>query len=129
MINNYSELLDYIKYFNNENNEFYKIYEGKEINGVFQLGCIVYSDKVSELIKKSWEIEFHFKGDYSDWFDNKRANAEEIIQIISSSDLEGLRKIFTFFIRKERFCEGTLSYAIDNKIIINILWRLKELLL
>jgi hypothetical protein len=128
MVNNYSALLDYIEYFNDETNKFYIIHEGKEINGVFYIGGIAYSDKVSELMKKSYEIEFTYIGDYSDWFDSKRSSAEEIIQIISSSNLERLRKIFTFFIRKERFCEGTLAHAIDNKIIINILFRLKELL-
>jgi hypothetical protein len=128
MVNNYSALLDYIEYFNDETNKFYTIHEGKEINGVFYIGGSAYSDKVNELIKKSYEIEFIYIGDYSDWFDSKRSSADEIIQIISSSNLEMLRKIFTFFIRKERFCEGTLVSAIDNKIIINILFRLKELL-
>lgn len=128
MINNYSVLLNYIQFFEDESNEFYKIHRGKEINGVFYIGGIQYSDKVRELMKISGEIEFLFKGNYSDWLDGKRKTPEEVIQIIDLSDLEKLRKIFTFYIRRERFCEGLISRAIDNKIIVNILLRLKELL-
>lgn len=128
MLNDYSTILNYIDFFKDSSNEFYKWHKGKEVNGVLHIGYIEYSEKVREFMKKSEDTEFLFRGNYSDWLDGKRKTPEEIIHIIKSSDLEKLRKIFTFYLRGERFCDGMLSKAIDNKIILNILLRLKELL-
>jgi len=57
MINNYSVLLDYIEYFNGENNEFYKIYEGKETN---EENMLSIDDIIGRLREEFYEIYPYF---------------------------------------------------------------------
>jgi hypothetical protein len=47
---------------------------------------------------------------------------------IDEADFELLRAILTHSVRGERFCDGFWERMIEEKIFLNILYRLREIL-
>jgi len=124
----YLPLLDYISYFSNEENEFYKVFPWKKENNVIKVGGFLYSTTTKEFMKKVTETGFIFIGDYKDWTEGISYDIDTIKNIIALSDIERLRKILTYYIRHERFHDGIFASAIKDGIILNILMRLKDIL-
>jgi hypothetical protein len=121
----YQTLLSYIEYFTEPSNNFFKWSEfKKDEDGVIALPYCSYSERVLEFQKAVYDTGFVFKGNYAQGVTEK----ENPLEFIENCDLETLRKLLTFFIRRERFCEGMLASAIKNGFILKILERLKELL-
>ena len=66
-MNEYRKLLDYISYFADPSNQFFKWTESKQNpNGSFTFPYGTYSEKVNEFRKAVYETGFVFKGNYSE---------------------------------------------------------------
>jgi len=48
---------------------------------------------------------------------------------IDDADLELIKAIITGYVRQERFCDGLWASAVEDKVFLKILQRLKQLLL
>lgn len=128
MLKRYSSLLSYIEYFKSSDNSFFKKHLGQNKDGVIELGYVEYSDEVLKFIDMIYGTGFIFNGDYLDWRTKDFYSVEDIKQVIkNSNNIDTLRKILTYYIRGDRFCEGMIAGSIENKIFLDILLRVKEL--
>jgi hypothetical protein len=126
MFENCSALLSYAGYFKVKGNSFYKYHGGSDGEGNISHCSIEYSREVLNFIKEIYSSGFIYKGDYTDW-KKKGDTPGEILSVIDSADFNTLKKILTFYIRGERFCDGLMASAIDNGIILRCLERLEKL--
>ena len=53
----------------------------------------------------------------------------QMINSIDAADFELIKAIITWYIRKERFCDWLWAEAVENKVFLKILERLRGLLL
>lgn len=112
---NYIKLLDYIPYFENEDVEFCK----------WDSGYPNYDDKLEEFIKSIYDSDL-LKGDYLEYL-NEKVKDKNISASIPSADWELLKSSLTYFVRQERFCDGTWAMAAKDQVFLRILYRLREL--
>ena len=125
MVENYEKLLGYISYFEN-NTEFFVVDEGKERNdNVIEMPFYVYEEEFINFIDEFYESNLN-EQNYLKIIEPYLDKRLDLNELIKSSDLELLRTIFTFCVRKDRFCEGFWAEAIKNMTFLNILYRLKE---
>lgn len=118
------EMHRFIKYFKDDQEEFYKWIEPKNREDGWGMGYYDYSEGVNEFITAFYEADLGDK----DYIKNLENHNQPYGEIIENADAELLKSILTFYVRGERFCEGTWAGAIDEKIFLNILIRLNELL-
>ncbi len=64
--------------------------------------------------------------DWTEWQDTAKEYVENP-EKIESADVETIQKLFTTHIRKERFCEGHLAAMFENRHVMALLRRLKEI--
>ena len=123
---NYYDLFKFIPYFENKENIFYKHISAKEKeDGSFIMGWIQYSEKTNKFIKKFYESDL-VEYDYLEVLE-KFERIENIESRIEMESLENIRALLTFYIRRERFGEGHIADAIDDGVILRILYRIEEL--
>jgi hypothetical protein len=114
------KILSYIPYFEDKNIEFCT-YVTPELGA---LGYYQYDKKLTEFINELYKTDL-LVGDYLQRLEE--VESEDFKLIIPSANLELLKAILTFFVRAERFSEGTWRTAAYNKIFLDILIRFKEL--
>jgi hypothetical protein len=57
------------------------------------------------------------------------SNNNELIKMIDDiNDIDTVRALLTYYVRAERFCDGSWAVAAENKVFLKILIKLKELL-
>lgn len=126
------KLLGYINYFEN-NAKFYDVYEGKNRDDkVIEIPFYNYKQKFMSFIEEFYEsnlVDQDYLEKIQPYIDKRPDfSFSDLNELINSSDYNLLRTIFTLCVRKERFCEGFWVEAIENRIFLNILYRLKEVL-
>ncbi|WP_375790309.1 DUF6508 domain-containing protein [Paenibacillus agricola] len=58
----------------------------------------------------------------------KIGSVSEIVHGINDvEDTDTLRALLTYFVRQERFCDGLWAKAVEDKIFLQILLKLREL--
>ena len=120
-----NEILDYISYFDNEKNVYCtwksSTWESEEL---MTMGYPIYDRKLTEFISEVYKSNL-LATNYTDYLDGDLSQLT--VEKIKGADIEELKAILTYYIRAERFCEGTWADAAENKIFLHILYRLKEL--
>jgi hypothetical protein len=119
-LTNFKKILSYIPYFEDENIEFCTYVTPEQ----GALGYYQYDKKLTEFIDELYRTDL-LVGDYLERLEE--VETEDFKLIIPSANLELLKAILTFFVRAERFSEGTWRTAAYNKIFLDILIRFKEL--
>lgn len=123
----YENLLEYINYFKNSNNQFYKIPETKKSpDGAILMQGPRYDDEFEEFTKLVYQSDL-MKRDYLDCIEKRCKGEREINKFIDDADIELLSAILTCVMRQERFCDGAWAGAIKDGTFLKILSRLKEL--
>ena len=118
-------ILQYISYFE-KNNNFGEWKGGnKNKDGTISLPYFEYSDEVYQFIKLLYKTDFIVKFNWSKWDEGKKIINDK--DLISQANLLTLRMLMTVIIRMDRFFEGSLLDRIKNGTILNILYRLKVL--
>ena len=84
-----------------------------------------YDDRFLEFIDEVYQSDL-MNVDYFTVLSEK-ANGSNYYPLIPTADQELLTAILTFFVRGEKFCDGTWASAIKQKEFLSILKRLKEL--
>ncbi|MDD2228750.1 MAG: DUF6508 domain-containing protein [Candidatus Cloacimonetes bacterium] len=115
----YDQILEYIGYFELENNEY-----GKEVFTPNTMGCWVYENKLESFMRCISESDL-MRVDYLTLMDI--SNFVQIIEEIESADFELLKAMFTYFNRQERFQEGLWAEAAERGILLRLLKRLKAI--
>lgn len=121
------DLIKYIDYFRSEDIEFCK-WESpeKQDDGVIVMGYPVYDEGVDRFTHDFYDSDL-VDGNYSETLERYNAEALKLAELIETADIDLLKAILTFYIRGERFCDGTWADAIENKVFLRVLLRLEEL--
>lgn len=115
-------LLEYLPYFQDQNNQFYEI-----ISKPHQLSSAIYSSRVMEFYEDLYQenmIQMSFN--WPMWRE-KRYKYLNNPRFLSNADITIVQKLFTSIIRADRFCDGLLEDMIDRGIILNLLLRLQDI--
>ncbi|MCR6850487.1 DUF6508 domain-containing protein [Bacillus sp. IBL03825] len=117
-----NRILLYKNYFEDSSNIFYKTYIAS--NG---LSSFHYSNEVLQFQKDLKEHKFLLNVDFVR-ISNKSQFAKYIKypNLITNASFETLRKLLTYHICREEWCEGHLANMIDRRQIVKILFRLKD---
>jgi len=117
-IKNIDIILEYLPYFKNTKNSFYKV--DKKLS----LDPFTYSVRVYSFIKDLYENNFIIRFNHSCWQEEALKYFNDP-KLLDSANLLILRKLLTLHVRKDRFCAGHFAHMIDTGHILNILKRLK----
>ncbi|MCZ8537100.1 DUF6508 domain-containing protein [Paenisporosarcina quisquiliarum] len=125
--NNYENLFGYIKYFENDNLEFYKWQSTKREDGVITMSYPVYDKKLREFIQDVYDSGIMLN-DYQSLVSSDISTGDDAIILINNTDnSEKLRALLTYFVRQERFSEGSWAEAANKRIFLSILLKLKSM--
>ena len=122
-MNTIEKIKDYIEYFKNKNNIFYRYIKGAEKDSVIYMGSIDYSPKVNEFINFFYNSDL-VDYDYATNIEKCCIDCKKIHELIYDADMSLLKSILTYYIRQERFCDGIIAMAIDNNVFENILEKI-----
>lgn len=127
LVNNYEKLFGYLKYFENDNVEFYKWQSSKREDGVITMSYPVYDKKLREFIQDVYDSGI-LLNDYQSLISSEISTGDDAIILINNTDNpEKLRALLTYFVRQERFSEGSWAEAANKRIFLSILLKLKSM--
>lgn len=118
---NITEVLKYLPYFEAKYKKFYT----KDTRNV--LDPYIYADEVNAFVKTLYGEGFILNFPWHEWQDE----AQKYIKhpnLINSASITIVQKLFTTYVRKERFNAGILAEMIDNGQILALLKRLRVIL-
>lgn len=127
---NADKLLSYIPYFETASKSEVCTWSpaGKRDDGIISLPHVSYDHELSKFVKDFYESDL-IAHDYLNIINRDQVEKEGIDKYIADADLELLKAILTYYIRGERFCEGLWIGAVEDKIFLKILYRLREIIL
>jgi ADP-ribosyl-[dinitrogen reductase] hydrolase len=126
------KLCSYIPYFETATKESVCKWVGGEKLGEkhFTMAHPEYEDTLKEFVQEVYKTSIMVYGDYDEIIHSYGIDSEEqMIKSIEVADFELVKAIITRFIRKERFCDGAWGSAVEDKVFLKILQRLRKLFL
>lgn len=122
-------LLSYIPYFENARKKEVSTWSHaeKRDGNIMSLPHVNYDQELSRFVKDFYDTDL-IAHDYLNIINNDQVDKEGIDKYIADADLELLKAILTYYIRGERFCEGLWIGAVEEKIFLKILYRLRDIL-
>lgn len=121
------QILKYIDYFSNDKIEFCKwVNPERQEDGTIATGYPVYDEGVRKFIDDIYKSDL-IDGKYLDNLKKYDIEALTPEGLIETADIGLLKSILTYYVRQERFCIGAWAEAINKKIFLKVLVRLKEL--
>ena len=122
------KLCSYIPYFETATKESVCHWEGGEKleEKQFTMPHPVYDDTLKEFIQKVYKTNI-MCDNYLEIISNRGLqNEEEMICAIDDADFELTKAILTGYIRQERFCDGLWASAVEDKVFLKVLQRLRQ---
>jgi ADP-ribosyl-[dinitrogen reductase] hydrolase len=126
------KLCSYIPYFETATKESVCKWGGGEKLGEkhFTMAYPEYEDTLQEFVQEVYKTSIMVYSDYDEIIHSYGIDSEEqMIKSIDAADFELIKAIITRYIRKERFCDGSWAAAVEDKVFLKILQRLRKLLL
>ena len=100
------------------------IFYGELEDGSIPMPYCDYSPAVIEFVTVLEETGFLICFDWCSW---EQSSELDDIERIKTADIETLRKLLTYYVRCDRYCEGHLAVVFETGCIKAILNRLKAL--
>jgi ADP-ribosylglycohydrolase len=125
------KLCAYIPYFETATKESVYHWGGGEKLGEkqFTMPYPVYDENLKEFIQDIYNTSI-MCDNYPEVIHNRGLdNEEDMKNSIDDADLELIKAILTGYVRQERFCDGLWATAVEDKVFLKILQRLRQLLL
>ena len=98
-------------------------------NGVIIMPHIAYGEVAREFEKAAYEHGWVYSFDYITWAQSAEGKRlREDPSAIEVADFDQLRRLLTWYIRAERFCDGALFEAFEKGQILRIVERAAALL-
>ena len=98
-----------------------------DADGIITIPFPVYNIKIDEFIKDVYKTNL-MTNNYLDYIKEKVPENSTFEDIIETADLTLCKAILTYYIRQERFCDGTWADAVKNKVFLRLLMRIKDLI-
>jgi hypothetical protein len=124
---NYSSLLDYISYFEDDKVKFCEWRGGEKHNNYIVMSYPNYDKKLSDFVQVVYDSGIMMK-DYMEHLQDIIGVDRNMKQIIDYADFDTLRALLTYHIREERFCDGAWEDSANNGIFLAMLIRLQQLM-
>ncbi len=123
----YADLLKYIGYFADESISF-STWQAPDqrADDVVSLGYPNYDARLREFVEATYQAKV-LDQDYLDYLTQHVPDPDKLVASIDTADFKLLRAILTYYIRQERFCEGTWAQAAKEKIFLKLLRRLASI--
>jgi hypothetical protein len=122
----YENLIGYISYFENEENKFFSFQSPETLkDGSFSFGYYNYAEEFLAFIKEFYDSDLT----HTEYLDYLYENVpdRDYVNVIPEADKQLLSALFTFYVRANRFSEGSWAASIEDKVFLKILKRLGEL--
>lgn len=120
-------ILNYLPYFEDENQRFFeKIKPKRESGKLVDYIYVTYSNKFMEFYTQLHEQGFVTNFNWLDFFPDAD-DLSSYYALLDDSDLVTLRRLFTMIVRHDNHNEGFLAEVIESGLILSMLKRLKEL--
>lgn len=126
------KLCSYIPYFETATKESVCKWGGGEKLGEkeFKMAYPEYDDTLEEFVQEVYRTNIMVNGDYDEIIHSYGIDSEkQMIKAIDAANVELIKAIITRHVRKERFCDGAWATAVEDKVFLKILQRLRKLLL
>ena len=120
-ISNIDAFLNYLPYFQDQNNEFYEV-----VSKPHQMPFASYSEMVHSFHQDIHHRNMVYDFNWSQWSDEAKKYIDDPKMLVTA-DITIIQKLFTSIIRGDRFCEGLWGDMIDNGFILALLMRLKDI--
>jgi len=121
-------LLEFIPYFEDEKIEFTSWVGGeKNKNGVITMAHPKYDVGIINFIEAVGNSGI-MMDDYLGFVEDKIGINSDINSVVKGGSLDTLRAILTYYVREEKFCDGTWGKAAKDKVFLNILKTMDSLL-
>ena len=99
---------------------------GKIGDNLYEMSYPYYDETLIEFTEDVYKSSLMCK-DYLDIINlHSLYDDDKMITALDNDDLVITSAILTFYIRQERFCDGLWAVAVDKKIFLKILKRLKK---
>lgn len=118
-IHDIDALLEYLPYFQDQNNQSYQV-----INKPPQFPYLSYSETVDKFRHDLYHRNMIIDFDWTQWIEEGEKYIDNR-ELLTTTNITILQKLFSSIIRSERFTEGLLGDMIDEGIILDLLVRLK----
>jgi hypothetical protein len=128
-MDNFEKLYQYLNYFETLTEDKACQWMGgeKQGDGVFIMAYPEYDEPLKAFVKETYESDL-LAPNYLEVMENSGLHShEDTVNALKKSDLQQTQAILTFYIRQERFSEGTWASAVRNKIFYKVIKRLIEL--
>lgn len=128
--NQYDTLIQFISYFEDESLRYctWKPTARTE-SGTCILGYPIYDDRLLMFIKAvndSGIMVQDYRSTLNGIIDSNQKDPIKMIE--NMNDLVTVKAMLTYYVRAERFGDGSWAFAAENKVFFKILIKLKELL-
>ncbi|MDF2947131.1 MAG: ADP-ribosylation/Crystallin [Bacillales bacterium] len=120
----YEKLLKFIDYFEDDTQQ---ICTWEKEDRVIVMGYPNYDNLLIEFIDAVHEVGI-LRTDYLDYLEKNIDNSKQQNENIATADIDLLRAILTYYVRQERFVDGSWNNAAKDKTFLSILYRLEQLL-
>jgi len=124
------ELIKFIPYFEKATGDSACTWSAAEKTdeNTFNMAYPIYEGKLSEFIETFYNTNLVCHNYIQITQEKGIQNMEQMAAAVETADIELTKAILTAYIRGERFCDGLWETAVEDKIFLRILYRLKELI-
>lgn len=124
---NIEVILNYLPYFEDENQRFYDVIMPKrDGTNIVDYIYVTYSDKFMEFYKA-----LHDQGFVTNfnWLDSSSHSEElsDYYDILEDADIKTLRRLFTMIVRQDKHKDGFFADVIESGLLLAMLNKLKIL--
>ena len=124
---NIEVILNYLPYFEDENQRFYDVIMPKrDGTNIVDYIYVTYSDKFMEFYKALHDQWFVTN---FNWLDSSSHSEElsDYYDILEDADIKTLRRLFTMIVRQDKHKDGFFADVIESGLLLAMLNKLKIL--
>jgi len=87
-----------------------------------------YIEQICDAFTQKVEHTYFWKNNYIEIIENNGLKmSDDLVDAIESADEELLGAMLTSFIRQERFCDGLIASAVEQKVFLKIILRFEKI--
>ncbi len=127
---NIEQLSEYLSYLTDATKESVVswVNGGDQNDDPFYLTYPVYDRTFVEFVDELYETDLLLENYNEIIMELGLTDERDLALVIDEADMDVVRAILTYFIRQERFQDGLWAEAVEQRVFLNVLKRLRELI-